>query len=113
MRYILSCDGSPTFPPYADQKLWWPHAEALFALLLAWSLTGEKPLEQWYWRVHDYVFASFPDREHGEFFGYLNRDGSIITTAKANGWKGCFHLPRVFLRCLLLLIKDSQSVDSF
>ena len=40
--------------------------------------------------------------EHGEWFGHLNDDGSPGWTAKANGWKGCFHLPRVLLRCYRL-----------
>ena len=60
-------------------------------------------MAQWYQKVHDYTFRHFPDPEHGEWFGYLNRDGSPVWTAKANGWKGCFHLPRVLLRCYRLL----------
>ena len=45
----------------------------------------------------------FADPEFGEWFGYLNRDGSRVWAAKANGWKGCFHLPRVLFRCYGLL----------
>jgi len=103
MRYLANVDGTPMFPPQADQKLWWPHGEALYASLLGWAATGREDLAAWYRRVHDYSFASFADREFGEWYGYLNRDGSVMFTAKANGWKGFFHLPRVFLRMLLLL----------
>jgi N-acylglucosamine 2-epimerase len=103
MRYLFNCDGTPVFPPQADQKLWWPHAEALYALLLAWSQTGRSDLAVWYRRLHDYVFSHFPDPRFGEWFGYLNRDGSIMFSAKANGWKGFFHAPRVLLRNWLLL----------
>ena len=60
-------------------------------------------LAAWYERAHDYTFAHFPDPDYGEWFGYLNRDGSRVRTAKANGWKGFFHLPRVLLRCFGLL----------
>jgi N-acylglucosamine 2-epimerase len=42
------------------------------------------------------------DLKHGEWFGYLNRDGSRVWTAKANGWKGFFHLPRILYRCYRL-----------
>jgi len=112
MRYLFNCDGSPTFPPQADQKLWWPHTEALYALLLAWSLTGRDDLAIWYNRVHDYAFSHFPDPRFGEWFGYLNRDGSVIFKAKANGWKGFYHVPRVFLRCLSLLSPTIQKTPT-
>jgi mannose/cellobiose epimerase-like protein (N-acyl-D-glucosamine 2-epimerase family) len=46
------------------------------------------------------------DKEYGEWFGYLSRDGSPVWTAKANGWKGFFHLPRIFFRYYQLLSKQ-------
>jgi N-acylglucosamine 2-epimerase len=60
-------------------------------------------MRQWYEKVHDYTFNNFPDPAYGEWFGYLNRDGSRVWTAKANGWKGFFHLPRILYRCYQLL----------
>jgi N-acylglucosamine 2-epimerase len=103
LRYITNLDWSPTHPLEADLKLWWPHCETLYALLLAWAYTGRSDVAQWYQKVHDYSFERFADPEFGEWFGYLNRDGSRVWTAKANGWKGCFHLPRILLRCYQLL----------
>ncbi len=103
IRYLTNVDRTPTHPLEADLKLWWPHVEALYALLLAWDLTGRDDVARWYAQVHDYTFARFPDPEYGEWFGYLNRDGSPVWTAKANGWKGCFHLPRALYRCYRLL----------
>jgi len=103
LRYLTNYDWTPTHSLEADLKLWWPHCETLYALLLAWDLTGRDDLAAWYDRVHDYTFTHFPDPEGGEWFGYLNRDGSRVWTAKANGWKGCFHLPRVLHRCFELL----------
>jgi N-acylglucosamine 2-epimerase len=103
IRYLTNVDWSPTHSLEADLKLWWPHGEALYALLLAWDLTGRDDLARWYAKVHDYTFGRFPDPEHGEWFGYLNRDGSPVWTAKANGWKGFFHLPRFLFRAYQLL----------
>ncbi len=103
IRYLMNIDRSPTHPLEADMKLWWPHCESLYALLLAWALTGRADIGRWYERVHEYTFNHFPDREEGEWYGYLNRDGSPTWSAKANGWKGCFHLPRVLYRCYQLL----------
>jgi N-acylglucosamine 2-epimerase len=103
IRYLTNIDWTPCHPLEADLKLWWPHCEALYALLIAWAYTGRDDIAKWYEKVHDYSFEHFADTEQGEWFGYLNRDGSRVWTAKANGWKGCFHLPRVLFRCYQLL----------
>jgi N-acylglucosamine 2-epimerase len=107
LRYITNLDWTPTHPLEADLKLWWPHCEALYALLLAWAYSGRSDVGQWYEKVHRYSFEHFPDPEFGEWFGYLNRDGSRVWTAKANGWKGFFHLPRVLFRSHQLLAKNT------
>jgi N-acylglucosamine 2-epimerase len=106
IRYITNFDWTPCHNLEADLKLWWPHGEALYALLLAWARTGREDLGQWYEKVHDYTFKYFPDPEYGEWFGYLNRDGSRVWSAKANGWKGFFHLPRVLFRCYQVLEQE-------
>jgi len=49
--------------------------------------------------VHDWAYAHFPDPLHGEWFGYLHRDGSLSTSLKGNMWKGPFHLPRMQWYC--------------
>ena len=113
MRYITNYDWTPTHGLEADMKLWWPHCESLYAMLLAWVHTGREDVGQWYEKVHRYTFDHFTDPEYGEWYGYLNRDGSPVWTAKANGWKGCFHLPRALYRCYQLLcsIEDAPSGD--
>ncbi|MEX0614100.1 MAG: AGE family epimerase/isomerase [Pirellulales bacterium] len=108
IRYLMNIDRTPTHPIEADMKLWWPHCEALYALLLAWVVTGRDDIGRWFDKLHRYTFDHFPDAEFGEWYGYLNRDGSPTWTAKANGWKGFFHLPRVLLRCYQLLLKESE-----
>jgi N-acylglucosamine 2-epimerase len=111
LRYLTNIDRTPTHELEADMKLWWPHAEALYATLLGWAATGREDLRRWYEKVHEYTFAAFPDPEYGEWFGYLNRDGSPAFTAKATGWKCCFHLPRVLLRCWQLLSAAAGSAS--
>ena len=77
-----------------DMKLWWPHLEALIALLMGYQLTGDEELYKWFEKVHDYTWSHFPDKEHGEWYGYLNRQGQVNNRTKSNKWKCCFHLPR-------------------
>ena len=41
----------------------------------------------------------FVDDEHGEWFGYLSREGKVKMTFKGGPYKGCFHVPRALLMC--------------
>lgn len=82
-----------------DMKFWWPHNEAIIGTLLAYQLTGEPKYARWHQMVHDWAYAHFPDPLHGEWFGYLHRDGSVSTRLKGNVWKGPFHLPRMQWYC--------------
>jgi N-acylglucosamine 2-epimerase len=95
--YFVDIEGKPTEQLEWDMKLWWPHTEALYALLLAHHLTGEPVYEEWYERVHAWSFQHFADPTHGEWFGYLHRDGSVSSSLKGSMWKGPFHLPRALL----------------
>ncbi|MCF3324979.1 AGE family epimerase/isomerase, partial [Escherichia coli] len=76
-------------------KFWWPNCETIIATLLAYLLTKDPRYAEMHRLVHDWSFAHFPDREHGEWFGYLHRDGTISQRAKGNMYKGPFHLPRM------------------
>jgi N-acylglucosamine 2-epimerase len=97
LLYFVDIEGKPTEQLEWDMKLWWPHTEALYALLLAFRVTGDKQYADWYERMHTWSFGHFPDSEHGEWFGYLHRDGSIASRLKGSMWKGPFHLPRALL----------------
>ncbi|MCE5340443.1 MAG: AGE family epimerase/isomerase [Planctomycetaceae bacterium] len=41
----------------------------------------------------------FADKEFGEWFGYLSRQGQVLFQSKGGKWKGCFHLPRALFLC--------------
>lgn len=86
-----------------DMKLWWVHNEALIATLLAANLTGDTYYDEWYEKIHDYVFSHFPDKEYGEWYGYLHRDGSVSHEQKGSLWKGPYHLPRAMMLCEQIL----------
>jgi N-acylglucosamine 2-epimerase len=83
-----------------DMKMWWPHTEALYSTLLAYRLTRQEKYWRWFEMVHEYTFSHFPDPAHGEWFGYLHRDGTVANTLKGSHWKGMFHIPRALLFCL-------------
>jgi N-acylglucosamine 2-epimerase len=99
---------SPADPAH-DMKLWWVHTEALVAALMAWRLTGEERYAQWHRHVHDWAYRHFPDPEHGEWYGYLHRDGSLATPIKGDVWKGPYHLPRMQLVAWMLLVEALEA----
>ena len=107
--YFVDVEGKQPVQYEWDMKLWWPHNEALYATLLAFSLTGEKKYEKWFEKILRWSLAHFPDRRYGEWFGYLHRDGSVSHHLKGNMWKGPFHLPRQQLFCHLRLEEMLQT----
>ncbi len=100
LLYFTDLKGLPVQEYWQDMKFWWPHCEAIIASLLAWKLTGQERYARMLETVHDWSFTHFPDPEHGEWFGYLHRDGSLAQRAKGNMFKGPFHLPRMLWFCM-------------
>lgn len=92
--YFKDILGHPPQQLEWDQKLWWVHVEALIALAKGYAYTGDQRCAAWFKKVHDYTWKHFRDPEHGEWFGYLNRQGEILLPLKGGKWKGCFHVPR-------------------
>ncbi len=99
-----------------DMKFWWPQNEAILANLLAYYLTGDHKFAQRFALIHDWAHEHFPDRQYGEWFGYLHRDGRVSTDVKGNLWKGPFHLPRMQLYawrlCEAIAAKEQRGVET-
>ncbi|ARS39043.1 N-acylglucosamine 2-epimerase [Sphingobacteriaceae bacterium GW460-11-11-14-LB5] len=101
--YFKDVYNKPVQEYWQDMKFWWPQNETIIATLLAYTLTGDEKYARWHKMVHDYAYDKFHDQEHGEWFGYLHRDGTVAQTAKGNLFKGPFHLPRQEWYCAQLL----------
>ena len=103
VKYFVDVYNRPCEQLEHDMKLWWVHNECLIATLTAHYLTGEKIFEEWYDKLHNYIFNRFPDKECGEWYGYLHRDGTVSHTQKGSLWKGPYHLPRCLILCESIL----------
>ncbi|MCX6625163.1 MAG: AGE family epimerase/isomerase [Acidobacteria bacterium] len=103
----MDAEGHAPYLPHGQKKIWWPHTEALYALLLASELTGESWCEAWYQRVHDWSFAHFPMQDCGEWWQRLDRAGNQTTELIALPVKDPFHLPRSVILILQLLSKTT------
>ncbi|PST82055.1 N-acylglucosamine 2-epimerase [Pedobacter yulinensis] len=101
--YFRDVYDKPVQEYWQDMKFWWPHNEVIIATLLAYLMTGDEKYADRHRLVHDYAYRHFHDKVHGEWFGYLHRDGSLAQTAKGNLFKGPFHLPRQEWYCMMQL----------
>lgn len=103
LLYFLDAKGHSPLPLEWSMKLWWPHAEALYAHLLSWSITRDGADWERFVRTDAWTFSHFPDPEHGEWYGYLDRRGEVTHRFKGGPYKGCFHVPRALWLCGRLL----------
>lgn len=92
--YMMDIKGYPIQFLEWDQKLWWVHQEAILAVLKGYMHTGDERCWDWFVKLHNYTWEHFHDKDFGEWFGYLNRQGEILIPLKGGKWKGCFHTPR-------------------
>jgi N-acylglucosamine 2-epimerase len=99
----IDAEGGVPFQAHSDTKLWWPHTEALYALLLAHHLTGESWCQEWYERVHRWAFDHFLMPGVGEWRQRLDRQGRPMNTVVALPVKDPFHLPRAAILIIELL----------
>lgn len=106
--YFRDVHGKPVQEYWHDMKFWWPHDEALVATLMAWKLTNEPRYLEWHEQVRAWSFQHFADPVHGEWYGYLHRDGTRSSTLKGNLWKSFFHHPRALWMCQRLAEEDGE-----
>ncbi|HLF45919.1 MAG TPA: AGE family epimerase/isomerase [Chitinophagaceae bacterium] len=101
--YFRDVYNKPVQEYWQDMKFWWPHNEVIIETLLAYLMTNNEKYARWHKMVHDYSYVHFHDKQNGEWFGYLHRDGTVAQTAKGNLFKGPFHLPRQEWYCMQIL----------
>lgn len=104
--YFMDIEDRPTLQLESNMKLWWPHTEALYAVILAYTLTRDSRWLVWLERLDRYAFRHFSDPVKGEWFGYCDRQGTLSNLCKGNHYKGFFHVPR-------FLIMSIQEMEEF
>jgi len=68
---------SPSGVTVSD-KQWWAQAEAVVGFLNAFQLTGDCKYLDAAMRVWGFIESRLIDREHGEWFGGVTRDGAVL-----------------------------------
>ncbi len=101
------CRNLPVQEYSQDMKFWWPQTEAIIATLYAYEATRDDKYLIMHKQISEWTYAHFPDKEFGEWYGYLHRDGTVAQPAKGNIFKGPFHIPRMMIKsyqlCNLLI----------
>lgn len=107
LRYTHADGGPPRGEPLApghptpyeslvsetwDTKLWWVHAESLYTTALLCPHSEE--MAQWYRRISDYTYATFPDTAQGEWIQVRGRGGQPLDRVVALPVKDPFHIIR-------------------
>ncbi len=102
--YFKDVLGLPVEAYEHDMKLWWPHNETIIASLMFYAYTKNKKYKEIFDKVYEYAFEHFSDREYGEWFGYLRRDGKPTEPpCKGHTYKGPFHVMRMLAKSILLI----------
>ncbi|MCM1029128.1 MAG: AGE family epimerase/isomerase [Pseudoflavonifractor sp.] len=100
---FVDCKGFPSQDYSQDMKFWWPQTEAVIASLYAYLMTRDERYIEMHRMANDWAYTHLPDKEYGEWYGYLHRDGSVAQPAKGNIFKGPFHIPRMMIKSAMLI----------
>ncbi len=103
LYYFVDAEGFSPVQLEWSMKLWWPHSEALYAHLLNYASTGDPDDLASFQKIDTYISDHFIDLEHGEWYGYCDREGRLTHRFKGGPYKGCFHVPRTLWLCWQLL----------
>lgn len=106
------CRNLPSQDYAQDMKFWWPQTEAIIAALYAYQATRDEKYLRMHQQISEWTYKHLPDKEHGEWYGYLHKDGSVAQPAKGNLFKGPFHIPRMMIKSYMLC-KEMELSTSF
>jgi len=93
-----------------DDKVWWVHSEALVTLAMAAVETGRAEWVRRFLDMHTWCQRRFYDREYGEWYAELHRDGTPKNTNKGTMWKAAYHLPRALMKIMLVLENSRENM---
>jgi mannobiose 2-epimerase len=88
-------------PAYDTEKEFWQQAETLIGMLDGCLIFGMEPYWKAYQAVHRFVFDKLVNREVGEWWPLLSRDGDTqIWTHMAHSWKINYHSVRAMIQSI-------------
>ena len=91
-------------------KLWWVHSEAIYTSLLLYLKTENEAFFQWFQKIFDYTFRTFPnpDPTVREWIQIRTREGLPQDKVVALPVKDPYHIIRNVLMCIELLESEEK-----
>jgi len=98
---------------YDREKEFWQQAEVMIGLLDACLLFGEEKYWTAYKNVHSFVFSKVINRNVGEWYPLLTREGEAIWRHMGHSWKINYHTVRAMVQSVKRLnrIVSSESFE--
>jgi cellobiose epimerase len=96
----IDCDGGLLYEAEHNEimdsdKHWWPQSEAVVGFLNAYQLSGQQRFHAAAERSWEFIEKYIVDREHGEWFWKVSRDGVPSNDKyKVDQWKCPYHNSR-------------------
>ncbi len=97
-----------------DNKLWWVHSEALYALILSYEHSQDDWFLNAYEKMHKYTFSTFPnpDNNIGEWLQIMDRQGKPVDKVVALPVKDPYHITRAFMHIVLSLERMTSTEEA-
>ena len=89
-----------------DDFHWWAQAEGLPGFYNAYQISGRPEFAEAAYRLWEYILAQFVDRERGEWFRIVHRDGTPdLSQLKIGPWECPYHNSRACMEMLARLAR--------
>jgi len=95
---------------YDMEKEFWQQAEVLIGTLDAYLLFGKEKYWDAYKNVHRFVFDKVINRNAGEWYPLLTREGEPIWTHMGHSWKVNYHTVRAMIQSIKRLRKIKSEI---
>lgn len=93
-------EGSPR-GVHQPEKHWWCEAEGVVGFLNAYQISGKEQYARAAVRIWDFIETRMVDRQHGEWFKILHRDGTPIGEhVKTGPWEDPYHHSRACMEVI-------------
>jgi mannobiose 2-epimerase len=96
---------------YDREKEFWQQAEVMIGALDAWLLFGKEKYLDAYLNIHRFVFDKVINKEVGEWYPLLKRNGIPIWTHMGHSWKINYHTVRAMIQSINRLREISERLD--
>lgn len=83
-----------------DDKVWWAHSESLCCFAMGYIYTGENIYLSEFGKLHAFCKDNFFDKEYGEWYERLHRNGAVKIDEKGTMWKCSYHLVRALINII-------------